>query len=376
MRNKVVSLLFCLLLAVGAGSHLLTGDRFFSEHERRSLQQAPKLSWAGFSSGKFGREMEDYLADQFPGRDGWVSLKTLCERLSGRQESGGVYFGKEGYLIEKHGAVNQEKLESNLQALLSLAQLLESRDIPFSVLLVPTASAVLENRLPDFAPRENQEAVIQAGIALGLPMMDVSAVLLAHQEEYIYYKTDHHWTSLGAFYAYEAWRLGRGKETAPLSAWKREFLSQNFRGTTYTKINDPLAPYDSIEAFYLDSHHDVYYNGGHSRSDSLYERRYLEGMDQYGVFLNSNQADTQIMGRGEGRLLILKDSYANCFAQFCAEDYEETHLIDLRFYKGSITDYVEEKGITEVLVLYNIPNFTQDDNLRRFLIGEEKPTWG
>ena len=78
------------------------------------------------------------------------------------------------------------------------------------------------------------------------------------------------------------------------------------------------------------------------------------------MFFNSNQSTTKIIGNGDGKLLILKGSYANTFGQFVVDDYAETHLIDMRFFKGKVSGYITENGITEVLVLYNIPNFCED----------------
>ena len=69
---------------------------------------------------------------------------------------------------------------------------------------------------------------------------------------------------------------------------------------------------------------------------------------------------TVVKGGGTGKCLILKDSYANCFAQFAVDDFEETHLIDMRFFRGTVKKYIEENAIDEVLVLYNIPNFASD----------------
>ena len=183
--------------------------------------------------------------------------------------------------------------------------------------------------------------------------------------EYVFYKTDHHWTSLGAYYAYAAWMRDKGETSKPLSDWTKETLCDDFHGTTYSKVNYPFAPYDEIDAYYTTERHGVDYNGGNYVTDSIYERKFLNGSDQYAVFLNSNQATTAVYGGGEGKLLILKDSYANCFAQFCVDDYEETHLIDMRFFRGSVREYIEQNGITEVLVLYNIPNYTSDTGITR-----------
>ncbi len=141
----------------------------------------------------------------------------------------------------------------------------------------------------------------------------------------------------------------QGKTAQPLFSWQSMELCDNFRGTTYNKVNYPFAPYDTITAYYKTLKHTVSYNGGDYVTDSIYERKYLSGKDQYAVFLNSNQSTTVVSGGGEGKLLILKDSYANCFAQFVIDDYAETHLIDLRFFKDSVTDYIKGNGITHVI---------------------------
>ena len=365
MRNAIISGLFCFLILAGAAAHLLLPDRYYSQQEKRSLKQLPAVSWASLASGKFEAEIEDYLADQFPLRDSWVAAKTLAERLSGKRESGGVYFGEDGYLIEIHRDYNFRQLTQNLDAVKRLQATLEEKDIPLQLMLVPTAGEILRGKLPAFAPYADQQAVITLAKEHGLHVVDVTDALEKHRDEYIFYRTDHHWTSLGAYYAWAEWRESGGNTPAPRSDWIREELTDSFRGTCYTKANDPFSAYDTIDAYYRSEHHTVAYNRGSYVADSIYERKYLNSAEQYGVFLNSNQADTVVDGEGTGRLLILKDSYANCFAQFCVDDYQQTHLIDLRFFRGSVSNYISENEITEVLVLYNIPNFTEDTAITR-----------
>ena len=365
MRNKILPLLFCLLILAGTVSHLLLPDKYFSTHEKRTLKQFPKISWKSILSGKFSDEVETYLADQFPLRDGWVAVKTLAERGLGKQESGGVYFAKDGYLIEIHREFDEAQLTRNFQAIKRLQDRLDREGISLRVILAPTAGEILQEKLPAFAPNADQRAVIARAKQQGLRIVDVTDGLLAHKDASLYYKTDHHWTSLGAYYAWAVWMEARGEAPAPLSAWTREQLTDCFRGTTYAKVNVPFAAYDTVEAYYKTLNRQVTYNGGSYVTDSIYERKYLDGSDQYAVFFNSNQADTVAEGSGTGRLLIIKDSYANCFAQFCVDDFEETHLIDLRFFRGSLQKYISENGITEVLILYNIPNFAVDTAVSR-----------
>ena len=367
MRNKILSSVFCLLLAAGVLCGLFLPDKYYSESEKRTLTQKSAISISNFPSGEMGTVLEKYLADQFPLRDGWITLKTLTERLSGKTEISGVYFGKDGYLIDAFVSYDPAQFSANLAALVRLSEALKAENVPMQVLLVPTAAEILSDKLPAYAPNLDQKALLDYAKAQGLDTVNVFDILSEHKDEYIYYKTDHHFTSLGAYYCYAAWMEAQGKTALPLSAWQSQELCNNFRGTTYNKVNDPFAPFDTITAYYKTLTHTVSYNGGNYVTDSIYERKYLSGKDQYATFLNSNQATTVVSGGGEGKTLILKDSYANCFAQFVVDDYAETHLIDLRFFRGSVTDYIQENGITQVLVLYNLPNFAADTSLTKVL---------
>lgn len=363
MSNKLITILFCGLLAAAILAGLLTPDKLYSDSEKRKLTQFPQLSPEEILDGKLSDSTEDYLADQFPGRDGWVTAKTLTELVSGKRESGGVYFAQDGYLIDKFTSYSQKQFAANIKTLCRLNDTMSQSGIPMKVMLVPTAADILSDKLPAFAPNLSQSDFISYAEKQGLDVVDVSDILREHSGEYIYYKTDHHWTSLGAYYAYCAWKSSKGETAEPLSAWTHEVLCDNFRGTTYAKVNYPFAPFDTIDAYYRQADRTVSYNGGAYVTNSLYERKYLEGSDQYAAFLNSNQALTVISGKGTGKLLIIKDSYANTFAQFPVDDNAETHLIDMRFYKGSVSQYAAENGITEVLVLYNIPNFAADKSV-------------
>lgn len=359
LRNKITIGIFCALILAGTVSGIALPDKTYSASEKRKLAQKPALSVTSLISGKFGDDLESYLSDQFPVRDAWVTAKTFAEIISGKREIGGVYFADDGYLIEPFTSFSQKRFKANVAALKALSDKL---DIPMKVMLVPTAAQILSDKLPEFAPGLDQKKLLDYVSGQKLDTVDVFDELSAHRDEYIYYKTDHHFTSLGAYYCYMTWKASKGETAEPLTAWKSETLCDDFRGTTYAKVNYPLAPFDTITAYYK-AEHSVSYNGGAYISDSIYERKYLDGSDKYAVFLNSNQAQTVVRGSGEGKLLIIKDSYANTFAQFVVDEYAEVHIIDPRFYRGSISGYAKENGIDEVLVIYNIPNFAADTSV-------------
>lgn len=361
MRNKIITSFFCLLLAVSALIGLLMPDRYYSEREKRTLTQKPKFTVANFISGEFSGELEKYLTDQVPLRDGWVTMKTYMELAIGKRESGGVYICEDKYLMDKFTTYSKKQLAVNAEALASLQKELAAENISMETILVPVAAQVLTDKLPAHAPVTDYTAILQVLTDAGVNTTDVLSALAAHSSENIYYRTDHHWTSLGAYYAYCAWR---GIEPN-VDEWTQEILCDNFHGTTWNKVPLPTVPAEEITAWYKHEYHNVSYNGGEYETNSIYERKYLSGSDQYAVFLNSNQAQTVIEGSGKsGKLLLIKDSYGNTFSQFPVEDYAEVHVLDLRFFKGDVTEYAKENDITDALVLYGVQNFVKDTNLR------------
>lgn len=361
MRNKIITSFFCLLLAVSTLAGLLLPDRYYSERVKRTLTQKPKFTVADFISGKFSDELEKYLTDQVPLRDDWVTMKTYMELAVGKRESSGVYLCKDQYLMDKFTAYSKKQLTANVEALAELQSKLAAEGIAMNTLLVPVAAQVLADKLPAYAPAADYAAILQVLTDAGVDTTDVLSALAAHSNENIYYRTDHHWTSLGAYYAYCAWR---GIEPN-VNEWTQEILCDNFHGTTWNKVPLPSVPAEEITAWYKHINRSVSYNNGQYETDSIYERKYLSGSDQYAVFLNSNQAQTVIEGSGKsGKLLLIKDSYGNTFSQFPVEDYAEVHVLDLRFFKGDVSEYAKEKGITDALVLYGVQNFVKDTNLR------------
>ena len=361
MRNKIITSFFCLLLAVSALIGLLMPDRYYSEREKRTLTQKPKFTVANFISGEFSDELEKYLTDQVPLRDGWVTMKTYMELAIGKRESVGVYICKDKYLMDKFTSYSKKQLVANAAALVDLQEKLAAEGISMNTILVPMAAQVLTDKLPAYAPVADYAAILQVLTDAGVDTTDVLSALVAHSSENIYYRTDHHWTSLGAYYAYCAWR---GIEPN-VDEWTQEVLCDDFHGTTWNKVPLSSVPAEEITAWYKHINRSVSYNNGQYETDSIYERKYLSGSDQYAVFLNSNQAQTVIEGSGKsGKLLLIKDSYGNTFSQFPVEDYAEVHVLDLRFFKGDVTEYAKENGITDTLVLYGTQSFVKDTRLR------------
>ena len=364
MKNRIIAFYFVLLLVFGAVFEIMTPDREYSEQEKRNLMQYSDILKNTDRMGKkFGDNVEKYLTDQYPKRDSIVTIKTAADILMGKREAGGVFIGKDNYLIDTFSEYDKKIFNKNIKNMAEFRKKLAENKISCRELLVPASVEIMSNKLPQFAFHVSQEKLISE-VAKKVPgVIDITSVLKAHNDEQIYYKSDHHWTSVGAYYAYVQWKKSLGKKAAPLSSWKKEILCDDFKGTTWNKVSLPGTKYqDEIIGYYHNKKRRVSYNNDYYVANSIYENSYLKGKDKYGVFFNSNQVLTTIQGGGKkGKLLLIKDSYANTFAQFVIDDYKEVQMIDMRFFRGNLASYVTGNKFDDVLILYGCSGFATEE---------------
>ena len=373
MRNKIITSFFCLLLAVSALTGLVMPDWYYSEREKRTLAQKPKLTVADFISGEFSGELEKYLTDQVPLRDGWVTMKTYMELAAGKRESGGVYICKDKYLMDKFTSYSYSKkqLAANVEALAELQSKLAAEGVSMNTILVPMAAQVLTDKLPAHAPVTDYTAILQVLTDAGVDTTDMLSALAAHSSENIYYRTDHHWTSLGAYYAANALRSSWGLPEIDQATLTPEAVSDSFCGTLYSSSGFFWIAPDKMETLIAapeSSSVTRYETNGTEQTLPLYNYDKLTIKDKYTFFLGGNipraVVDTGI--ENAPSLLILRDSYADSLVPFMTDAFSEIHLIDLRYYTGSVREYIAENAVARVLLLYSTDNFCSDSSLRIF----------
>lgn len=362
---------FCLVFFFGG---YLLPDKAFSENENRYLTAAPNFTFQDIFSGKYMRTAENYLNDQMPLRDEFISLRTGIQRLFGFQDVNGVYFGESGYLIEKHleEDFDYEQLSQNTEAINQFA--LQYPNLKISVLIVPTSGLILEELLPKHAPMFSQKEVLDS-LKQNLDAIqytDLQNVLEAHDDSYIYFKTDHHWTALGAYFAYEEWCRQNGISSA-LSDYDVRTVSDSYRGSLYSKVLNADCVYDSIDLYTFQEAsgfaYTVAYDFGKTSSDSCYQPKHLEQKDKYQVFLDGNHPEVTITTEQKNgkHLLVLKDSFANAFIPYLIPHYESIHIIDLRYFNRDVDSYMQENNVNEILILYNIINFASDKHFNKLI---------
>lgn len=364
--NRLPGVIFMVLLLGLAGKEALSHQRTYSPVEKRELQTRPEISITKVLDGRFQKKYESYLRDQFPGRDHWVSFQTDMELFMGKNEIHNVYIGKNHYLLEHYTEkeFDPQQISKNLQALEKfVGKAKQNADV--HVMMVPTKSWILREKLPAFAPHYKEQRfydALQQKLEKEDVLISVEPVLDAHKEEEIYYRTDHHWTTLGAWYAYEQYTKAVGGDLQRAQGKKKfRCISKDFYGTTYAKINYARQA-DKIEIYEPADKLRVVYNMGEKKTKTLYDVSFLKTADQYSVFTGGNQAVLEITGgiKNGKTLLLIKDSFANSILPFLAEDYEKLVVVDLRQLNVSGDRLLEMFSPTDILILYNSAQFAQD----------------
>lgn len=364
--KRLPGVIFMVLLLGLAGKEALSHQRTYSPVEKRELQTRPEISITKVLDGRFQKKYESYLRDQFPGRDHWVSFQTDMELFMGKNEIHNVYIGKNHYLLEHYTEkeFDPQQISKNLQALEKfVGKTKQNADV--HVMMVPTKSWVLREKLPAFAPHYKEQKfydALQQKLEKEDVLISVEPVLDAHKEEEIYYRTDHHWTTLGAWYAYEQYTKAVGGDLQRAQGKKKfRCISKDFYGTTYAKINYARQA-DKIEIYEPADKLRVVYNMGEKKTKTLYDFSFLKTADQYSVFTGGNQAVLEITGgiKNGKTLLLIKDSFVNSILPFLAEDYEKLVVVDLRQLNVSGDRLLEMFSPTDILILYNSAQFAQD----------------
>ena len=365
----------CILAAFAAISLfaacwlLLRQDRTFSDSETRMLAQKPSLTLASLADGSFAEGLERWYADQFPGRDLWITADLTFQRALGVREMNGVYLGADGYLLEAPAQEDAAQLGQTEAAICAFAA--QHPDIRLTAAIVPNAWGVLSEKLPAGVPVEDQKALIDA-IDQAMPDVrtaNLTEALRSCRSEPLYYRTDHHWTSLGAYYAYQQLCTALGLTPFDTAA-HTALTADRFYGTHYSKARTWNAVPDTITWYDLPNQLTIYNvtaagQPTDGETTGLYDTDRLTVYDKYAMFLHGNNGLSRVQGDGTGKILVIKDSYANCFVPYLTANYADIDVVDFRNYNFGLDQLIADNDYDQILVLYSFDSFKSDPYLYR-----------
>ena len=376
-------------LAAGGICIFALPQQTYSAQENRYLTTRPQITVDGIFSGEVQQDLTEASNDQFPGRDLWMQTATASQYLLYHREVNGVYIGKNGYLFDKvvDSDLSEENYKKNIGFITALR---ENADTEVSVMLVPTPGTVLSDQLPtravlyDPAPYEQSgDELCEADSVRWITLRDELERTVHDSLRPVYFKTDHHWTTNGAYVGAAAYLRAHGITPAAQETYDVQTKSERFYGTLYSKVaglpgekpdeldlpmNLPQeiqietsgAPADALSA-----------NGTHEmpQLSCIYDLSKLDGKDKYAVYFGGNYGSLTITNpssQTQRKLLVIKDSYANSMVPYLIDSYAQITMIDLRYYNESVSELTAQ-GWDEILVCYEMSNFIKDKNLFKIL---------
>jgi len=362
MKRKTADIfLICsasaLLICLGIGVLIPSNDSF-SEEENRVLATlyVPKLG--EIADGSFFTHLGNYYRDNFPARKAFTLSATLFELCLLRQERNGIIIGKDGYLLPKGEYEGLDLAEKNLNYLSQLDNICKVSEKPSVSAIAPRPIDIMSDKLPPlYSGDQNKLWDALNGSSADLTYLtSVIKEAYFHGED-VWYKTDHHWTTRGAYAAYEA--LGDKLAYTPyaLNEFEPITVTESFLGSSYSAAGCFAVTSDRIELFRYEGDTELSVISDDSEKPlSLYSEEKLKTKDKYGVFLGGNYACVSVNKKSpseeRARLLIFKDSYANALVPFLARHYD-LELIDLRYFQGDEKELTEKiKNADKVLFLH------------------------
>lgn len=368
-KNNILIYLFFGIILVFLLLFLLMPKRTFSQKENRVLQEMPVLKAREVTSGVFMEHTDRYIADHFPFRDTWITVKASCEYAAGKRNSNGIYYGKDGQLFPQFHSPDYSRLEQKIDWINNWSA---SIPYPVSLCLIPSASDIQKDRLPSHTGSSAEEDAIRFCYEKlnGPQAIDLRPTLVEHQNDNIYYRTDHHWTSYGAKLAFETLQdhlySVQHFDTSTLNGTT---ICDDFYGTSYSTSGYTWVHPDTIET-YIDGNSasvESFRSGVQNEPvrTGLYDGTKLNEKDKYSYFLGGISPLIHIQNSAlpPSSLLLLRDSYSDSIAPFLSQAYSDIYLVDLRYYKDSIQQFIQEHPVNEILIMYSMKNFAEDNNL-------------
>ena len=356
MFKKFTVIFFMSYISIFLIISIIKPDMKINEIENKILTQFIMPDAENIKNGKFMSNFENYVSEQFPFRNTFIYIKNTFNYLLGNREFRNIYV-TENRLLEKF-KLNKHILGKNID---SINNITYSTNIPTDILIIPTSIAFYNDELPNYAISDNQNNVLNdISCELIGNFYNPYSVLDNHKDEYIYFKTDHHWTQLGARYVYEdMYKKNISSEYSK--------VADDFKGSYYSKALLPNMKGDEIFAYKEFNNFNITFDFDNS-SSTLYDEKKLNTKNKYQYFLNGDPGYGIIEGSGVDEILIFKDSFAHNFIPFLAKDYSKIHIVDPRYYALNVLEYIEKNPkINKILFIHNINTLNTDDVYKKVI---------
>lgn len=345
MKDKLLKILFFVFIASVLVANVISEDRSFSQNENRVLEELPKFSFFSLKSGDFTKKFEAYCKDQFIIKDALVGARSKLDYTLGKREFNNVYIGTDKNYYEKY-IYDEKKVDKFIKYV---------NDIDVKdkyIAICPDKGEVYRERLPNGAAFSDERLVLDRyKNEIGATYIDLYKIMMDHKDEYIFYKSDHHWRE-GAYHAYKELASAMGLEEMKDI---EKVTCDNFRGSLDSKSSYYNSAVDEI-LFYLPKNYDEIKVKGDDKEIKVLDKDEFKNKDKYKALFSGNYGLVEIEGNPDSdkTLLIVKDSFANAVASLLTNEYKTIYMVDKRFFNQKINDFIKENDIDTCLVLGSV----------------------
>ncbi|MCC8170092.1 MAG: hypothetical protein LIO59_07030 [Oscillospiraceae bacterium] len=384
MKNRIIIAVFALMLCIFAVILICPADEKSAEEENRTLASMPELTKETVFSGEFEQDFESFIDDNLGFRSFFTSLNERITSSKGISTPAGrlVYTDtdigtgttqKASLLIVNKTIFeifvkNTAHEEEYIEAVNNYAEKLDD-DIKLYAALIPTQ---LEFQEPIYANMQDSQKetidYIYNQLDERVTTVDMYSQLQQHSGEYVYFRSDHHWTPLGAYYGYTAFSQTAGMTPVNKDNFEKNNIP-NFLGYLYKQAGAPeiAEDPDTIEWYDTDKDNEIELSmQGFENGEKIYYNGTLfdKTKANYNFFLSGDHPLAAITNKKNptGKtIVIVRDSFANAFAPWIIQNYKTVVLVDPRNYEADFQDVLDEYHPDEVLIMNYIFTTTFED---------------
>lgn len=348
---------------------------YHSELQNRNLQTPPTLTSQSLKDRSFIQDYDKFISDHLIFSNELLSLKTNIELFIGKDKVNDIYI-TDSMLLEDICESSNSKIKDNINAINYFANIY--KDIfQTDIMLVPTATEIYSNNLPQYSTKYDQVACIDniynnlGNIATTL----ANAQLISNSAHYLYYRTDTNLTSYGSYILYTTLAKELGYKPIAVDRFNIEYASHDFLGNLHSRIlyGDNLK--DTINLYHYSGENPIqdvikYEENGARSYSSMFFREFLDTKNQSDVFLGDHEAIMRVRGTNKNgkKILIFRDETANQLMQFLPLHYDEIALVDLNLLQNTIFENIDMFDYDQVLFLYSIDTFINELNINLQLL--------
>lgn len=364
-KSKLMIILFGIVILFLPIITTFMPKKEFSQNENRILAANPNISISNYVDKSFMNDFELYISDHFFARERWIIIKNNIDIMMGKTEINGVITIDNHQMLEAWKSFDSIQINKNINWINQFAD--SHKNINVHIMLAPTAQGIFYDKLPGRYGLINQKEFIKDCYSKLNPIdsIEVYNTLFKNRDKYTYYRTDHHWTTFGAYLAYVEFCVDMGLTPYEVSDFVKEQASDNFRGTLYSKTLDTSIEPDVINYYKLkEAEPEVILNSkGEKPHIGLYYTEYLKEKDKYSSFIGSNTGLINLVSNinNNESLLVIKDSYAHSLLPFIAKHYQRITVLDLRYTNRKMLEEIDLNQFTNTIFIYNTMTFTQNN---------------